>query len=267
MVQVTPEPADRQPPRTDPGTFSVGESAGRQARRRLWKFGLLIALLVGLGLLWWLRDHLNLAAIAEEEAELRQLQSRYPATTFCLMFAAFVIVTGLSLPVATGMSMLCGWFLGFGPGLLLVSFASTAGATIAMLICRFFFRDLIQRRFADRLGGINRSLHRDGAFYLLSLRLMPALPYFMLNALMGLTTIRIWSYWWATQLGMLPTSTIYVYAGSQVPSLPQLMQEGPAALFASGQLTRLLIALAVMACLPLVLRWLWLRRQGRLSKG
>lgn len=254
------------PARLSSEACDAGGRGSRPNRRRVWKLLLLVGLLVSLALLWSLRDHLNLAALAEEEAELRQLQSRYPTATFCLMFAAFVIVTGLSLPVATGMSMLCGWFLGFGPGLLLVSFASTAGATIAMLICRFFFRDRIQRRFADRLGGINRSLHRDGAFYLLSLRLMPALPYFMLNALMGLTTIRIWSYWWATQLGMLPTSTIYVYAGSQVPSLPQLMKEGPAAVFASGQLTRLLITLAVMACLPLILRWLWLRHQGRLSQ-
>jgi uncharacterized membrane protein YdjX (TVP38/TMEM64 family) len=267
MVQVTGEAADNLSPPEVQAALPAGESIRPPNHRRLWKLVLLVGLLVSLGLLWWLRDHLNLAALAEEEAELRQLQNRYPAATFCVMFAAFVVITGLSLPMATGMSMLCGWFLGFGPGLLLVSFASTAGATIAMLICRFFFRDQIQRRFADRLGGINRSLHRDGAFYLLSLRLMPALPYFMLNALMGLTAIRIWSYWWATQLGMLPAFSIYVYAGSQVPSLPQLMREGPAAVFASGQLTRLLIALALMACLPLLLRWLWLRRQGRLSSG
>ena len=115
-----------------------------------------------------------------------------------------------------------GWYFGLAPAVILVSFASTSGATIAFLLSRYLFRDAIQTRFRDQLAKFNQALQREGAFYLFTLRLIPAVPFFVINVVMGLTPIRTLTFWWVSQVGMLAGTIVYVYAGSTIPSLAHL---------------------------------------------
>ncbi|HEU4532314.1 MAG TPA: FAD-dependent oxidoreductase, partial [Steroidobacteraceae bacterium] len=120
------------------------------------------------------------------------------------------------------MTILAGAIFGLGLGTLLVSFASAIGATIAMLAARFVLREWVQARFGARLQGVNRGVERDGAFYLFTLRLIPAVPYFLINLAMGLTPIRTWTFYWVSQVAMLPATILYVNAGTQLARLESL---------------------------------------------
>jgi uncharacterized membrane protein YdjX (TVP38/TMEM64 family) len=108
------------------------------------------------------------------------------------------------------MTLLYGWFFKFVAALLVVSFASTTGTTLAFLLSRYLLRDAIQQKFGERLAGFNGALEREGAFYLFTLRLIPAVPFFVINVVMGLTPIRVWTFWWVSQLGMLPGTCVFV---------------------------------------------------------
>lgn len=195
-------------------------------------------------------DRLSLQALAQSEAEFRAFQQAHPWLIYGLLFLAYVLVTGLSLPGATGMTLLTAWLLGFCPGLVVVSFASTAGASLAFLLSRYLLRDFVQQRFGDRLGKFNTALAREGAFYLFTLRLIPAVPFFVINVVMGLTPLRLRTFWWVSQLGMLPGTVVYVYAGSRVPSLGELAKQGVRGILS----IELLIALALLGVFPLAVR-------------
>ncbi len=137
-------------------------------------------------------------------------------------FLIYVIVTALSLPGAAVMTLAGGALFGLGWGLLLVSFASSLGATLAFLVSRYLLRDAVQRRFGDRLRAINEGVEKDGAFYLFTLRLVPVFPFFLINLLMGLTPIRAGTFYWVSQLGMLAGTAVYVNAGTQLAALQTL---------------------------------------------
>jgi pyruvate/2-oxoglutarate dehydrogenase complex dihydrolipoamide dehydrogenase (E3) component/uncharacterized membrane protein YdjX (TVP38/TMEM64 family) len=134
-------------------------------------------------------------------------------------FAAYVAATGLSLPGATLLTIAAGAIFGLLWGTVLVSFASSIGATIAFLVSRFLLRDWVQSRFGDRLRAINEGMAKDGAFYLFTLRIVPAVPFFVINLAMGPTPIRVHTFYWASQLGMLPATLIYVNAGTQLAAI------------------------------------------------
>ncbi|QDU39291.1 TVP38/TMEM64 family inner membrane protein YdjZ [Maioricimonas rarisocia] len=168
------------------------------------------------------REQLSLDYLAEQESALREFRSGNPILVYGVAFLTYVAVTGLSLPGATGMTLLMGWYFGFWRALVLVSFASTTGATIAFLLSRYLLRETVQRKFGDRLSGFNEALRREGAFYLFTLRLIPAVPFFVINVVMGLTPIRVWTYWWVSQVGMLAGTMVYTYAGASIPTLDQL---------------------------------------------
>ena len=136
--------------------------------------------------------------------------------------AVYVAFTSLSLPAASLLTLVAGAIFGFGWGVLLVSFASATGATIAMLAARFVLRDWVQARFGARLRGINQGIEREGGFYLFTLRLIPAVPYFLINLAMGLTPIRPWTFYWVSQVAMFPATVIYVNAGTQLARLDSL---------------------------------------------
>lgn len=194
------------------------------------------------------RHVLSLTSLVQHEDALRHHLVSTPALVFLLATALYVGVTGLSLPGSLSLTVLYGWYFGFWKGLVLVSFASTAGATIAFLISRCLLNVPLEARFGAQLAKFNESLKRDGPFYLLSLRLIPVVPFFAVNAAMGLTPIRLRTYWWASQLGMLPASAIYVYAGSSVPSLKALAEQG-----LSGILTgKSMAALILLGSFPLL---------------
>jgi pyruvate/2-oxoglutarate dehydrogenase complex dihydrolipoamide dehydrogenase (E3) component/uncharacterized membrane protein YdjX (TVP38/TMEM64 family) len=150
---------------------------------------------------------------------LERVQGYYqarPVPTALAFFAAYVAVTGLSLPGAAVMTLLAGAIFGLLWGVVIVSFASTLGATLAFLASRFLLRDWVQARFGDKLKRINDGVAREGAFYLFALRLVPAFPFFAINLLMGLTPIRTWTYFWVSQVGMLAGTVVYVYAGTKL---------------------------------------------------
>lgn len=199
-------------------------------------------------------ESLSLANLAEKEAELRQFQNDHAVLVFGIAFLVYVTVTGLSLPGAAGLTLVYGWYFGFWRALVLVSFASTAGATLAFLLSRYLFRDLVQNRFGDRLTAFNQALEREGAFYLFTLRLIAAVPFFVINMVMGLTPIRTSTFWWVSQLGMIPGTCVYVYAGSVVPSLQKLADEGVRAVLTPWQLAQLLFAFALLGVVPLAIK-------------
>ncbi len=152
------------------------------------------------------------------------------------------------------MSLVYAWFFGFASGLILISFASTAGATMAFLLSRYLFRDWIQSRYGERLATFNRALDEDGPLYLFMLRLVPLVPFFVINAVMGLTRIRATTFWWVSQLGMLPGTAVYVYAGSRIPDLQTLQANGIKAIFSPSQLTQITIAFALLGLFPLIVK-------------
>ena len=196
------------------------------------------------------RDTLTLQNLAAKELELKSVQQEHPWLVYGAAFLVYVVVTGLSLPGATVLTLTCGWFFGFWRGVVLVSFASTTGATVAFLVSRFLLRDSIQSRFGEKLATFNRALEREGAFYLFMLRLIPAVPFFVINVVMGLTPIRMRTYWWVSQLGMIPGTAVYVYAAASVPNLATLAEKG-----AKGILSpKLIVAFALLGLVPLILK-------------
>jgi uncharacterized membrane protein YdjX (TVP38/TMEM64 family) len=164
-----------------------------------------------------------------------------------LYFGVYVAVAGLSLPFSTPITLIGGFLFDFWVGVPLVSFASTLGSTLAFLASRYLFRDFVQRRFGKRLDAVNRGLEKDGLYYLLTLRLVPLVPFFVVNLVMGLTRMRARTFWWVSQLGMLPATCIYVNAGKQLGSI-----ESPKDILSP----RLLISLALLGVAPLLFRWL-----------
>ena len=184
---------------------------------------LVSAIIVGLLLF---RDQLSLEALAGHEATLRESHSSRPLLSFLIAFLLYVTVTALSLPFATALTLIIAWLFGFWPALLLVSFGSTLGATLAFLISRYLFRDAMQERFGERIESFNEALRREGAFYLFTLRLIPAVPFFVINVVMGLTPIRVRTFWIVSQVGMLAGTAVYVYFGANVPSLEKLVDRG-----------------------------------------
>ena len=196
------------------------------------------------------RGQLDIRELAAREAELRQYVAAQPAAALAIAFAAYIVVTGLSLPGATAMSVLYGWLFGFWRAIVLVSFASTAGATIAMLVSRYLIGEWIQSRYGERLTRLNEAIDREGEFYLLTLRLIPQVPFFVLNALMGLTRMRVRTYWWVSQLGMLPATIVFVLAGASAPSLKTIAEKGLSSLLD----WRLIAALILLSILPLAIK-------------
>ncbi|MFM7074386.1 MAG: TVP38/TMEM64 family protein [Planctomycetota bacterium] len=199
---------------------------------------------------------MSIARWADREHSFRTWAEAAPVATIAVAALIYVAVTGASLPGAAALTLFYGWLFGFWIALPLVSGSSTAWATVAMLASRWLFRDIVERRFAGRLSGFRAALAAEGPYYLFTLRLIPAAPFFVVNALMGLAPIRVRTFWWVSQAGMLPGTALYVYAGSSVPSLRKLADEGLAAVFDPGQVTRLTVALALIGLFP------WLARLG-----
>ena len=197
-------------------------------------------------------DRKLIATLVQHEASFRQWFRDYPTIVYSFAFLIYVTVTGLSIPAATGLSLFYAWYFGFWPAVVVVSFASTSGATVAFLLSRFVFRDPIQRRFGEQLADFNNAFEREGAVYLLSLRLQPIVPFFVVNAVMGLTPIRVRSFWWASQVGMLPGTLVYVYAGSRAPDLRTMAEQGLQGL----PWIQIFCALTLLALLPILARWL-----------
>ena len=169
-----------------------------------------------------LHQYLSLEVLKAEQATIELYRHEHPVLAVVFYMLVYIVVTGLSLPGATLLTLAGGAVFGVLWGTLIVSFASTIGATFAFLAARFLFRDTVNSRFAARLKSINEGIDRDGAFYLFTLRLVPIFPFFMINLTMGLTALRLWTFFWVSQLGMLAGTVVYINAGTQLAKIDSL---------------------------------------------
>jgi pyruvate/2-oxoglutarate dehydrogenase complex dihydrolipoamide dehydrogenase (E3) component/uncharacterized membrane protein YdjX (TVP38/TMEM64 family) len=199
---------------------------------------LLVIVIVAIVLLYFALDlgrYFSLDAFKAQQAAIENLRAAKPLTAALIFFLAYVAVTGLSLPGAAVMTLVAGAIFGLLWGTVLVSFASSIGATLAFLASRFLLRDWVQNRFGERLRAINEGVGKEGGFYLFTLRLVPVFPFFMINLLMGLTPMRAATFYWVSQVGMLAGTLVYVNAGTQlagVDSLRGILSPGLIASFA-----------------------------------
>jgi uncharacterized membrane protein YdjX (TVP38/TMEM64 family) len=166
--------------------------------------------------------YLSFETLKAQQAALEAWRAAYPWQSALAFFLLYIAFTSLSLPAASVMTIIAGAIFGLGLGILIVSFASAIGALIAMLAARFVLRDWVQGRWGAQLRGVNRGVEKEGAFYLFTLRLIPAVPYFLINLAMGLTPIRPWTFYWVSQLAMFPATVLYVNAASQLARLDSL---------------------------------------------
>jgi pyruvate/2-oxoglutarate dehydrogenase complex dihydrolipoamide dehydrogenase (E3) component/uncharacterized membrane protein YdjX (TVP38/TMEM64 family) len=179
------------------------------------------------------------------------LYQQNPILTAAIFFAIYILVTALSIPGAVLMTLIGGAVFGLSQGLLLISFASTIGATLAFMSSRLLLKDWVQSKFSNHLKTINNGIEKDGSFYLFTLRLIPVVPFFAINLLMGLMPISAWRFYWVSQLGMLAGTAVYVNAGAELGSI--ITNEGGFSL--AGIMTPgLLGALVLLALFP------WLAR-------
>ena len=163
-----------------------------------------------------LGQYLSLENFKASQADIVAAKDANPALYIVGFFLLYVAVTGLSIPGAAIMSLVAGALFGVVIGTLIVSFASTMGATLAFLSSRYLLRDWVQDKFGERLRAVDDGLEKDGAFYLFTLRLIPVFPFFVINLLMGLTRIKTGTFFWVSQIGMLPATIVFVNAGTQI---------------------------------------------------
>lgn len=206
-----------------------------------------IIFLVSVFFLLDLNSYLSLQNLKSSLGQLEEWRKDYPVITGLIFFSLYITVTSLSLPGAAVMTLAAGALFGLLWGTIIVSFASSIGATFAFLASRYLFRDVIQNRFGDRLQTINNGIAKDGKFYLFTLRLVPIFPFFIVNLLMGLTPIHTVSYYWVSQLGMLAGTLVYVNAGTQLAEIT-----GLDSIFSPG----LLISFTLLGIFPLVSKWI-----------
>ncbi|HZF23511.1 MAG TPA: FAD-dependent oxidoreductase, partial [Burkholderiales bacterium] len=179
----------------------------------------LIAALIAAFIVFDLGQYFSLSYLKSQQAAIEELYRAKPLQTVAAFFLIYVAATGLSLPGATILTLAAGAIFGLLWGTVIVSFASSIGATLAFLVSRFLLRDTVQAKFGEKLKAIDAGVDRDGPFYLFTLRLVPAFPFFVINLVMGLTSIKTWTFYWVSQLGMLAGTIVYVNAGTQVAQI------------------------------------------------
>ncbi|HIF9352572.1 TPA: dihydrolipoyl dehydrogenase [Photobacterium damselae] len=222
-------------------------------KRKLFLLGI-IAAVIGIWLYFDLSQYFTLEQAKAQQLALQDTIQTHPVWASLVFFFAYVAVTALSLPGAAIMTLLGAALFGFWWSLVLVSFASTIGATLAFLFSRFILRDWVQTKFGSRLSAINDGVKNQGSFYLLSLRLIPVFPFFLINLLMGLTPIRAKQFFFVSQLGMLPGTAVYVNAGTQLGEINTL----------SGIISLpVLISLALLGLFPLIAKAVMNQIQAR----
>jgi uncharacterized membrane protein YdjX (TVP38/TMEM64 family) len=188
---------------------------------------------------------LSLDWLKAQQEWISAYRAAHPVLAAGLYGFIYVAITGLSLPGATILTLAGGALFGLLWGTVLVSFASTIGATLAFLIARFLLRDAVKSRFSDRLKTVDAGMARDGALYLFTLRLVPLFPFFVINLVMGLTALPTRTFYWVSQIGMLAGTVVYVNAGTQLARITTL----------SGILSPgLLLAFALLGLFPLLAR-------------
>ena len=210
---------------------------------------LAIVSLIGLGVVAFqyfeLGQYLTLDYIKASQEKFQALYLSHRIPVIGAYMAVYIAVTALSLPGAAVLTLAGGGLFGLAVGTVVVSFASTIGATLACLVSRFLLRDWVQHKFGDKLAAINAGVAREGAFYLFSLRLVPVFPFFVINLLMGLTRMPLRTFFWVSQVGMLAGTVVYVNAGKELAKIDSL----------SGILSPgVLISFAVLGLFPITVK-------------
>lgn len=183
---------------------------------------LVIVALIAMFFIFDFYQYLSLDVLKSQQTTIESYRSSHPVLVVVIYILFYIAITGLSLPYATILTLVGGGIFGLLWGTVIVSFASTLGAALAFLGSRFLFRDAINLRFAAPLKTINEGIDRDGAFYLFILRLVPVLPFFIINLTMGLTVLRVWTFFWVSQIGMLAGTIVYVNVGTQLAKIDSL---------------------------------------------
>jgi uncharacterized membrane protein YdjX (TVP38/TMEM64 family) len=204
---------------------------------------LVIALLVAAFFIFDLGRFLTLDYLKSQQRAFDLYYADHSLLTIGIYFFLYVAVTALSLPGAAIMTLAGGALFGFWTALIVVSFASSIGATLAFLVSRFLLRDWVQNKFGDKLTAINAGVEKEGAFYLFSLRLVPLFPFFVINLVMGLTPLRAGLFYLVSQVGMLPGTAVYVNAGTQLGRI-----ESASGILSPG----LLISFILLGLFPLI---------------
>jgi uncharacterized membrane protein YdjX (TVP38/TMEM64 family) len=237
-----------------------GAKAGSGLGWRAWYKPLvfLVAAIVVAGLCIYFRDKLTLAGLADEIERLRDWRDRHPAGIALLIAAVFIVLTGLSIPAVITMAIICGSLLGMWEGLIVASVSETAGATLGFFSSRYLLRSAVEARWRKFVEQADQMLDRDGVFYLLSLRLIHLIPSWMINLVIGCTRVNVATFWWTTQLGMLPATTLYVYTGAHLPTMEQLKQQGVFGIVTPP----ILVVFVLLAVVPLVVRYVLRHRWG-----
>ena len=202
---------------------------------------ILVILFKGLGL----GHYLTLDYLKTSQERFAQLYTGHRFAVIAAYMVFYVAVTALSLPGAAVMTLAGGAMFGFWVGVVIVSFASTIGATIACFVARFLLRDWVQNKFGEKLTAMNKGIAREGAFYLFSLRLVPIFPFFVINLAMGLTPMKLATFYWVSQIGMLPGTIVYINAGKELGRIESL----------SGILSPgLIISFALLGIFPIAVK-------------
>ncbi len=206
-----------------------------------------------------LSQYLNFAWLKANQLQLTDYYHDHPLLVSVSFFFIYIISVALSLPGATLLTLMGGAIFGFTWGLVLISFASSIGATLAFLVARFLLRDSVQQRFAQHLEAINRGVEKEGAFYLFTLRLVPLFPFFIINLLMALTPMKTRTFYWVSQLGMLAGTAVYINAGTQLAQLES----------ASGILSLpLILSFTLLGIFPLIAKKIIsIIKAGRVYRG
>ena len=210
---------------------------------------IVIVALIGLGVVAFryfeLGQYLTLDYIKASQEKFQALYLSNRFLVIAVYMALYIAVTALSLPGAAVLTLAGGGLFGLAVGTVVVSFASTIGATLACLVSRFLLREWVQNKFGDKLAAINAGIAKEGAFYLFSLRLVPVFPFFVINLLMGLTRMPLRTFFWVSQIGMLAGTIVYVNAGKELAKIDSL----------SGILSPgVLISFAVLGLFPITVK-------------
>ena len=217
-----------------------------------------VGVLVALFFVFDLGRYVNLEFFQSQRSLVVGFYEDNRALTIVAFMAIYIAMAALSLPGAAIMTLAAGAIFGLPIGLVLVSLASAIGATLACVIARYLFRDAVQNRFGKYLGRVNEGVEKDGAFYLFALRLVPAFPFFVINLVMALTPIRLWTFYWVSQVGMFAGTAVYVNAGKEIGRLESL----------GGILSpTLLISFALLGLFPFIARKILGVLSKRFGKG
>jgi uncharacterized membrane protein YdjX (TVP38/TMEM64 family) len=218
----------------------------RRSKRKLFVFAIVAVLLATLA--WYVHHYVSLEEVADQESRIRDYISLNPWSSFWIGFGIYLALA--LVPGTGGKAIVYGWLFGFWQAVTIVTVGLTLAAMATFSLSRYLFRESIERRYPIFLSLMNRHIAKEGAFYLLTLRMAHA-PYSIVNPVSGASRVRAWTFFWTAAVGLLPANAIWVYVGIRLPSLHELANSGPEAFIDLP----LVGALVACATLPLLVRW------------